>query len=110
MSSDEKSINHDKAEDQLPPSSDAAPPQQGQEVIIPQGIVAPSTFETNMNIPRIFFIELFKRLSILDRLLTPLIIFAMIIGVIIGEFAPHVQQAFDTVRFDSVSVRAYTHR
>ena len=32
----------------------------------------------------------------------------MIIGVIIGEFDPHVQQAFDTVRFDSVSVRTYT--
>lgn len=29
----------------------------------------------------------------------------MIIGVIIGEFVPNVQEAFDTVRFDSVSVR-----
>ena len=29
----------------------------------------------------------------------------MILGVIIGEFAPHVQEAFDTARFDGVSVR-----
>ncbi|EDR13109.1 uncharacterized protein LACBIDRAFT_182489 [Laccaria bicolor S238N-H82] len=28
----------------------------------------------------------------------------MIIGVVIGEFAPHIRDAFDTVRFDSVSV------
>ncbi|KAF8629779.1 hypothetical protein AX17_005558 [Amanita inopinata Kibby_2008] len=47
---------------------------------------------------------LFKKLSILDRLLSPLIVLTMIIGVIIGEFSPHVQQAFDTARFDSVSV------
>lgn len=59
-------------------------PQQAQEGVVPQ--------------------ELFKRLSIFDRLLSPLIILAMIIGVLIGEFTPHVQQAFDTVRFNSVSV------
>ncbi|KAF8909648.1 sodium bile acid symporter family-domain-containing protein [Gymnopilus junonius] len=47
---------------------------------------------------------LFKKLGILDRLLSPLIILFMIIGVIIGEFAPSIQQAFDTVRFHSVSV------
>jgi arsenite transporter len=64
-------------------------------------------FGTNANIIHLF-LELFKRLSMLDRLLTPLIILAMIIGVVIGEFVPHVQQAFDTVRFDSVSVRTYT--
>lgn len=29
----------------------------------------------------------------------------MILGVVIGEFAPHTQEAFDTARFDSVSVR-----
>jgi ACR3 family arsenite efflux pump ArsB len=29
----------------------------------------------------------------------------MVIGVIIGEFVPGVQQAFDTVKFYSVSVR-----
>jgi len=44
-----------------------------------------------------------KKLSLTDRLLTPAILIAMIIGVVIGEFAPHVQQSFDTVRFKSVS-------
>ena len=48
------------------------------------------------------------QLSILDRLLTPLILLCMIVGVIIGEFVPNVQHAFDTVRFKSVSVREFT--
>ncbi len=48
---------------------------------------------------------IFLGLSIQDRLLSPLIIMVMIVGVVIGEFCPNVQQAFDTVRFDSVSVR-----
>ncbi|RDB19029.1 Arsenite resistance protein ArsB [Hypsizygus marmoreus] len=48
--------------------------------------------------------EIFKKLSILDKLLSPLIILVMIVGVIIGEFVPNVQSAFDTVKFDSVSV------
>ncbi|KAF7977754.1 hypothetical protein HWV62_2846 [Athelia sp. TMB] len=48
---------------------------------------------------------LFKKLSILDRLLTPAILVCMIIGVIIGVYTPNVQEAFDTVRFQSVSVR-----
>lgn len=48
------------------------------------------------------------QLSILDRLLTPLILLCMIVGVIIGEFVPNVQHAFDTVRFKSVSVREYS--
>ncbi|OBZ67187.1 Arsenite resistance protein ArsB [Grifola frondosa] len=47
---------------------------------------------------------LVKKLSILDRLLTPAILLTMIVGVIIGEFVPNVQNAFDTVRFHSVSV------
>ncbi|KAG1740527.1 uncharacterized protein EDB91DRAFT_1053214 [Suillus paluster] len=47
----------------------------------------------------------FQKLSILDRLLTPAIVICMIVGVFIGEFVPGVQQAFDTVRFYSVSVR-----
>ncbi|KAG1763676.1 sodium bile acid symporter family-domain-containing protein [Suillus occidentalis] len=47
---------------------------------------------------------LFQKLSILDRLLTPAILVCMIVGVVIGEFAPGVQQAFDTVKFYSVSV------
>ena len=53
-----------------------------------------------------YHIAIFKELGLLDRLLTPLIILFMIIGVVIGEFAPHIRDAFDTVRFDSVSVRA----
>lgn len=48
---------------------------------------------------------LFQRLGILDRLLTPLILIFMVVGVLIGEFVPGVQPAFDTVQFDSVSVR-----
>jgi ACR3 family arsenite transporter len=48
---------------------------------------------------------LFQRLGILDRLLTPLILISMVVGVLIGEFVPGVQSAFDTVQFDSVSVR-----
>ena len=53
----------------------------------------------------LLFIAIFTKLSILDRLLTPAILICMILGVVIGEFAPHVQQSFDTARFDSVSVR-----
>ncbi|KAH7883086.1 sodium bile acid symporter family-domain-containing protein [Phlebopus sp. FC_14] len=47
---------------------------------------------------------LFQKLGILDRLLTPLILLCMVAGVIIGEFVPGVQPAFDTVQFASVSV------
>ena len=50
-------------------------------------------------------IAIFTKLGILDRLLTPAILICMILGVVIGEFAPHVQQSFNTARFDSVSVR-----
>ena len=50
-------------------------------------------------------VGVFLGLSIQDRLLSPLIVLAMIIGVIIGEFCPNAQHALDTVRFDSVSVR-----
>lgn len=46
-----------------------------------------------------------KELSILDRLLTPLVLLAMIVGVIIGEFVPGVQHAFDTATFGDVSLR-----
>ncbi|KAG6862339.1 hypothetical protein C0995_016037 [Termitomyces sp. Mi166 len=48
--------------------------------------------------------EIFKNLSLLDKLLSPLIILVMIIGVVIGEYVPGVQAAFDTVRFNNVSV------
>lgn len=43
---------------------------------------------------------LFQKLSILDRLLTPAILVCMIVGVVIGEFVPGVQQAFDTVKLE----------
>ncbi|KZT71017.1 arsenical-resistance protein ACR3 [Daedalea quercina L-15889] len=46
---------------------------------------------------------LVKKLSLTDKLLTPAILIAMVVGVIIGEFAPGVQSAFDTARFASVS-------
>ncbi|KAJ6590684.1 sodium bile acid symporter family-domain-containing protein [Mycena vulgaris] len=46
----------------------------------------------------------FKRLSILDRLLTPAILLTMIVGVLIGNYVPGVQDAFDTARFDGVSI------
>ncbi|KAJ7727727.1 sodium bile acid symporter family-domain-containing protein [Mycena metata] len=48
--------------------------------------------------------DVFKRLSILDRLLTPAILVAMIVGVLIGEYVPSVQDAFNTARFDGVSI------
>src|ERR1700744_4389081 len=47
----------------------------------------------------------FHQLSVTDRLLTPIILLAMIVGVLIGVFAKGVQEAFDVVRFDSVSLR-----
>ncbi|KAJ8454263.1 hypothetical protein ONZ51_g13128 [Trametes cubensis] len=46
---------------------------------------------------------LMKKLSLLDRLLTPAILLCMIAGVLIGNFVPGVQAAFDTARFQSVS-------
>ena len=46
-----------------------------------------------------------KKLGILDKLLSPLIILFMILGVVIGEFSPHVQKAFDAIDFHGVSVR-----
>ncbi|THU98381.1 arsenical-resistance protein [Dendrothele bispora CBS 962.96] len=48
--------------------------------------------------------NLFRKLSVQDRLLTPAILLCMILGVVIGNFAPNVQGAFDTVRLKSVSV------
>ena len=48
---------------------------------------------------------LFRELSIQDRLLSPLIILVMVIGVVVGNYRPNVQHAFETVRFYGVSVR-----
>ncbi|EPB81121.1 ACR3 family arsenite transporter [Mucor circinelloides 1006PhL] len=47
---------------------------------------------------------LIRRLGFLDRFLVVWILLAMIIGVIIGVFAPNVQESFETVQFGSVSV------
>lgn len=52
---------------------------------------------------------LLLQLSWLDRLLSPLILLSMIIGVIIGEFAPNVQSTFDTVKLHNVSARSYEY-
>lgn len=49
--------------------------------------------------------SLLKELSLLDRLLTPLVLIAMIVGVIIGEFVSGVQEAFNTATFADVSLR-----
>ncbi|KAF9555206.1 arsenical-resistance protein ACR3 [Agrocybe pediades] len=46
----------------------------------------------------------FKELSIMDKMLTPLVLLSMIIGVIIGEFVPRVREALDTAKFQSVSI------
>ncbi|KIM52569.1 hypothetical protein SCLCIDRAFT_1223640 [Scleroderma citrinum Foug A] len=45
-----------------------------------------------------------SRLSLLDRLLAPLILLCMIVGVLIGVFVNGVQEAFNTVEFHGVSV------
>jgi hypothetical protein len=68
----------------------------------PKGIIFSDAISTSNSHRRS---ELFKKLSILDRLLSPAILFVMVIGVVIGEFVPNVQKAFDTARFDSVSIR-----
>lgn len=49
----------------------------------------------------------FKELSTQDKLLSPFILLAMILGVVIGEFAPKVRTALDTAKFESVSLRMY---
>jgi hypothetical protein len=54
-------------------------------------------------------VDLFKKLSIIDRIITPLIFIAMVVGIIIGEFAPNVQRAFDTARINNVSARESSH-
>ena len=48
----------------------------------------------------------FKELSILDRLLTPSVFIAMVVGVLIGEFAPNVRTTLNTAKFNGVSIRA----
>ncbi|KAJ7727719.1 sodium bile acid symporter family-domain-containing protein [Mycena metata] len=63
---------------------------------------SPSNFESGLSSAPSS--DVFKRLSILDRLLTPAILVAMIVGVLIGEYVPSVQDAFNTARFDGVSI------
>ncbi|CAD6572525.1 MAG: hypothetical protein TREMPRED_000567 [Tremellales sp. Tagirdzhanova-0007] len=47
---------------------------------------------------------LVRSLSILDRLLAPLVLLAMILGVIIGVYAPNVQNAFNGAKLAGTSV------
>ena len=49
--------------------------------------------------------EPFDELSILDKLLSPFILLSMILGVILGEFAPSVRVKLDTVKLHGVSLR-----
>ena len=49
----------------------------------------------------------FKELSILDQLLTPLVFITMVVGVVLGEFAPSIRNALNTAKFDGVSIRAH---
>lgn len=51
-----------------------------------------------------FFVALVRKLGFIDRYLLVWILLAMIIGVVIGYFAPNVQESFETVQFGSVSV------
>jgi len=55
----------------------------------------------------VHLLAIFKELGILDRLLTPAILIAMIVGVVIGEFVPNVQNAFNTATFNGVSAREF---
>ena len=72
------------------------------DLAAPKGAVISKGYYT---IPFDSCTALFQKLSILDRLLTPAILVCMVVGVVIGEFVPGMQQAFDTVKFYSVSVR-----
>lgn len=47
--------------------------------------------------------SLLKGLSWLDRLLAPLVLLAMILGVVIGKFAPNVDKVLDSAKFEGVS-------
>ncbi|OZJ04249.1 hypothetical protein BZG36_02483 [Bifiguratus adelaidae] len=49
-------------------------------------------------------IGLYQQLGLLDKFLPIWIIVAMIVGVVIGYFCPGVQDAFETVQLDTVSV------
>ena len=44
-------------------------------------------------------------LSVLDRWLAPIVLLAMILGIIIGEYAPNVDKSFNGAKFADTSVR-----
>jgi ACR3 family arsenite transporter len=48
-------------------------------------------------------------LSILDRLLALLVLIAMILGVVIGVYAPNVQEIFNKEAFAGTSIRTWPH-
>jgi hypothetical protein len=50
-------------------------------------------------------VAVFQELSLLDRLLTTIILLSMIVGVLIGVYVDGVQEAFDVVQLHDVSVR-----
>jgi len=86
-----------------PPDNASSTTENQAAPIVPTGSFPSILMVHNDTDPEVA--EIFKKLSILDRILTPVILIAMIVGVIIGEFVPNVQRAFDTARFDSVSAR-----
>jgi ACR3 family arsenite efflux pump ArsB len=54
-------------------------------------------------------VAILSSLSLLDRFLAPIILIAMILGVIIGVYADGVEEAFNGARFAGVSVREFTY-
>ncbi|KAH6911582.1 arsenite transporter [Coprinopsis sp. MPI-PUGE-AT-0042] len=47
---------------------------------------------------------MFAELSIFDKLLTPLIIITMIVGVVLGRYVPEIKSGLDAAKFHNVSV------
>lgn len=97
MKTDSHGHANRKADDNLPAVSDSLPETQGK-----QGF----SFKPLIITPHSGII---KRLSLTDKLLTPIILLSMILGVIIGVYAPRVQESFDTIQFNGVSVREYSN-
>ncbi|EAU91316.2 arsenite transporter [Coprinopsis cinerea okayama7 len=50
---------------------------------------------------------IFSELSIFDKLLTPLIIVTMVVGVVLGEYVPSIKDGLDAAKFHNVSLRMY---
>ena len=51
--------------------------------------------------------SILKGLSWLDRFLAPLVLLAMILGVVIGKFAPNVDSVLNGAKFEGVSARKF---